>query len=185
MSSDVTGHAAVPADGISTSWTTGEHDEQLTLRWENEGWTAAVRVDAQRIEYVVRLTAQWQVSQFLLFRDMEEADLWLGTDGRGRWGEVNGAHRTDLDGATDVALAGSPFVHTIPIRRLPLPVGHGAALSVLQIDPETLGVVPTTARYERVGDRRWRHEIGGESFEFDVDEHGLPVDVGTLTRRTG
>ena len=28
----------------------------------------------------------------------------LGTDGRGRWGEVNGAHRPELDGATDVAL---------------------------------------------------------------------------------
>ena len=58
----------------------------------------------------------WQVRQFLLFRDMEQPDLWLGTDGHGRWGELNAAHRPELDGALDVTIAGSPFVHSIPIR---------------------------------------------------------------------
>lgn len=182
MSSDVTGHLALPADGITARWSTGEHDEHLTLRWENEGWTAAGRVEAERIDYVVRLTAQWSVSQFLLFRDLEEADLWLGTDGHGRWGEVNGAHRTDLDGATDIALACTPFVQTIPIRRLPLRVGHGAELSVLQVDVETLGVVPVPVRYERIAERRWRHDINGVAVEFDIDDYGLPRDVGAFRR---
>jgi hypothetical protein len=183
VSSDVTNHRALPADGIEAGWSTGEHDEHLTLRWENEGWTAAVRVEADRVEYVLRLTAQWQVSQFLLFRDLEEADLWLGTDGHGRWGEVNGAHRTDLDGATDIVLGSTPFAHAVPIRRLPLRIGHGAELSALRIDHETLGVVPVHVRYERLADRRWRHEEDGVTVEFDVDEYGLPLDVGD-TRRT-
>lgn len=184
MSSHVTGHLALPADGFTARWSSGEHGEELTLQWENEGWTAAGRVGSEQVEYVVRLTAQWQVSQFLLFRDLEEADLWLGTDGHGRWGEVNGAHRTDLDGATDVALACTPFTHAIPIRRLPLRVGHGAELSVLHIDVETLGVVPGPVRYERLADRHWRHEHGGAAVEFDVDRYGLPLDVGDRFRRT-
>ncbi|NNE13005.1 MAG: hypothetical protein HKN41_12265, partial [Ilumatobacter sp.] len=160
----------------------GEHREDVTLRWENEGWTITGRVGREDVEYVLRLTAQWHISQFLLFRDLAEADLWLGTDGHGRWGEVNGAHRTDLDGATDVALACTPLTHAVPIRRLPLEVGHGAEVSVLQIDVETLGVVPAPVRYERLADRRWRHELDGVSVEFEVDEFGLPLDVGEFRR---
>ena len=183
MSSDVTGHLALPADGFAARWDAGEHAEQLTLRWENEGWTATVRVGSDRIDYVLRLTAQWRVSQFLLFRDLEEADLWLGTDGHGRWGEVNGAHRPDLDGAIDLAVPRSPFAHTIPIRRLPLRVGHAAELSVLHVDVDTLGVVPVRVRYERRADRWWRHELEGATVEFEVDEYGLPLDVGDRLRR--
>lgn len=183
MSSDVTGHLALPADGVTAQWSDGEHDERVTLRWENEGWTATGTSESERIDYAVRLTAQWRVSQFLLFRDLEEADLWLGTDGQGRWGEVNGAHRPDLDGATDLFLACAPFTHAIPIRRLPLRTGHGAEISVLRIDVETLGVVPVKVRYERLADRRWLHGTDGDSIEFDVDEHGLPLDIGDRFRR--
>jgi hypothetical protein len=78
---------------------------------------------------------------------------------------------------------GSPFTHTIPIRRLPLRVGHAADLSVLHVDVETLGVVPSLVRYERCSDRRWRHERDGVGVEFDVDSYGLPLDVGHRIRR--
>ncbi|MEO6651576.1 MAG: putative glycolipid-binding domain-containing protein [Ilumatobacteraceae bacterium] len=178
-------HRAFPADGFAARWGTddGVHVESLTLRWENEGWTAVGAVGREDIQYVVRLTARWAVSQFLLFRDLDEADLWLGTDGHGRWGEVNGAHRTDLDGATDIALAVTPFTHTVPIRRLPLAIGDGAELSVLDVDVDTLGAVSRPVVYERLAERRWRHEMSGESVEFDVDEYGLPLDIPGRFRR--
>ncbi len=181
----MTAHHAFPADGYTTSWVTsdGEHTETLMLRWENEGWTATGAIGRENVEYVLRMTAQWKVSQFLLFRDLDEADLWLGTDGHGRWGEVNGAHRTDLDGATDVALEVTPFTHALPIRRLPLQVGHGAELSVLHVDVDTLGVVAHPVVYERLGERRWRHELDGAPTEFDVDEYGLPLDIPGRFRR--
>ncbi len=195
----MTEHLAFPADGYRTSWTTvdGSYTDELTLTWENEAWTATGRVERENVEYVIRLSPLWQVRQFLLFRDLPEPDLWLGTDGHGRWGEVNGAHRTDLDGALDVSLACTAFTHALPIRRLPLAVGDAAELSVLAIDVETLGVVPVTDVYERIGTRRWRVTRSSDTTpsdttpsditpsdttpsditEFDVDDYGLPLDL--------
>jgi hypothetical protein len=183
MTSDVTGHRALPADGFTATWSSGDHDQHLTLRWENEAWTATGALGAERAEYVLRITAQWQVSQFLLFRDLDEADLWLGTDGHGRWGEVNGAHRTDLDGGTDIVLACSPFSHAVPIRRLPLAVGDAAELSVLHVDVETLGVVTARVIYERVADRRWRYTHDDTTTAFEVDDYGIPLDLAERFRR--
>ncbi len=181
------GHEAFPADGFRARWSTvdGTHVEELTLTWENEAWTASGRVEREQVEYVIRLSPLWQVRQFLLFRDLPEPDLWLGTDGHGRWGEVNGAHRTDLDGAVDISLACTPFTHALPIRRLPLDIGAAAELSMLDVDVETLGVAPIKVVYERTDLRRWRVTRPSAATEFDVDEYGLPLDVAGAFRRRG
>lgn len=179
-------HRAFSSDGFEASWVGVDSDdaERLSLSWENEAWTASVEVARERIQYVVRLSPLWQVRQFLLFRDLEQPDLWLGTDGHGRWGEVNGAHRPELDGALDLTIADSPFAHAIPIRRVPMAEGDQAELSVLAIDAETLGVVRMVRRYTRVDERRWRvdDDIDG-SLEFDVDEYGMPTDIPGRLRR--
>jgi hypothetical protein len=168
------------ADGHAASWASrdGRHTETLTLRWENEAWTATGQLERERVEYVLRLSPTWRVRQFLLFRDLEQPDLWLGTDGHSRWGEVNGAHRPELDGCDDLELPTSAFMPTVPLRRLPLAIGDAAEVAVVTVDVDTLAVVPAARRYRRVGDRRWRRwrsEDGGED-EFDVDAHGLVVD---------
>ncbi len=179
-------HRAFPADGFAAQWVTvdGEHAVTLALAWENEAWTATGNVERERADYVIRLSPLWQVRQFLLFRDLADPDLWLGTDGGGRWGEVNGAHRPDLDGAVDVALACTPFTHSLPIRRLPLGVGDAAEAAMLEIDVETLGVVPVTTVYERIASRRWRAMRPAGTTEFDVDAYGLALDVPGAFRRT-
>jgi len=127
------------------------------------------------------------VSQFLLFRDADEPDLWLVSDGNGRWSEINGASRPDLDGCLDIDLACTPFTNTLPIRRLSLDVGHTADITVAYIDVETLDVQPDRQRYTRLDTHRWRFEqvSGGFSKDFDVDEFGLLRDYPTLFRRTG
>ena len=183
-------HSPFPADGYTARWQTwdGAGDETLTIRWENEGWTVSGEVGRERVHYVVRLSPLWQVRQFLLFRDLDDPDLWLATDGRGRWGEVNGAHRTDLDGNHDVELDCTPFTATLPLRRLPLDVGDEMQLSVLLIDVETLAVVPVRQRYQRLEARRWRRERleAGETtdiVEFAVDDYGLVLDLPDRFRR--
>jgi uncharacterized protein len=178
---------AFPSDGYTARWRTWDHEhlETLTLRWENEGWTATGEVGREAITYVLRLSATWQVRQFLLFRDLDQPDLWLGADGTGRWGEMNGAHRPDLAGCTDVDLAVTPFTNSIPIRRLTLGVGDGADVTAAMVDADTLGVVPVRQRYRRLALRRFEYTNldSGYSTEFDVDEYGLVHDYPAEFRR--
>lgn len=178
---------AFPADGYTVRWQTWDTDgnETVTLRWENEGWTAIGEVGREAVSYVLRLSSTWQVSQFLLFRDGDDPDLWLGTDGAGRWGEVNGAHREDLDGCSDIDLHITPFTNSIPIRRLRLPVGDAAEIITAVIDVETLGIIPVRQRYEHIAPGRWRktHVKTGVTSEFRVDDYGLVHDEPDLFRR--
>jgi hypothetical protein len=178
---------AFPSDGYTARWHTWDdhHLETLTLRWENEGWTATGDVGREAVTYVIRLSATWQVRQFLLFRDLDQPDLWLGADGTGRWGEMNGAHRHDLAGCSDIALAITPFTTSIPIRRLGLAVGDHAEVTAALVDVETLGVVAVRLRLERLTPRRFRRTSldSGEIVEFDVDEYGLVHDDPDAFRR--
>ena len=182
-----TAMTAFPADGYTARWQTwdGDGDETVTLRWENEGWTALGETTRERVSYVLRISPTWQVRQFLLFRDADEPDLWLGTDGNGRWGEMNGAHRPDLDGCTDIDLHATPFTNSLPIRRLQLDPGTGADVTVAMVDVETLGVLPVRQRYEHLPGGVWRkvHEKTGNAVEFRVDSFGLVHDEPELFRR--
>ncbi len=179
LAHEPTGHIA--------RWATwdGDGEETTTILWENEGFTVSGQVSREDIQYVVRLSPTWQVRQFLLFRDLDEPDLWLATDGGGRWGEMNGAHRTELDGCYDIDLACTPFTNTLPIRRLPLQEGHTAELPVVVVDPETLEVRKVVQRYTRLASHRWRYENveSGFTADLDVDEFGLVLDYPSLFRR--
>ena len=181
-------YSAFPADGHTARWLTwdGDGDETLTLVWENEGWTASGVVSRENVQYVLRLSPTWQVRQFILFRDLDEPDLWLATDGGGRWDEMNGAHRVELDGCYDIDLPITPFTNTLPIRRLPLHVGHTADITVAYIDVETLDVQPVEQRYTRLTSHRWEYTNldSGATAEFEVDEHGLVLDYPDLFRRS-
>jgi len=179
-------YAPLPASGLSATWRNLMDGSlcSVALRWENEGWTADGRVESNDVQFVLRISSMWQVQQFLLFRDLEEPDLWLATDLRGRWGEVNGAHRTDLDGCVDVDLAGTPFTNSIPIRRLPLYVSHSAQQNVIRIDTDTLSVVPVTQTYSMIGDSTWcyRSMLTGDEVTANVDQYGLVIDDTTFER---
>jgi uncharacterized protein len=183
--SSVSNYTALPASGRTVRWSTwdGNDAEATDLRWENEGWTISGQVERERVQYVIRLSAAWQMRQFLLFRDLEEPDLWLATDGTARWGEMNGAHRIELDGCYDIALAITPLTHSLPIRRLPLHVGDSAELPVVTVDVETLDVHAETHRYIRLDTHRWAFEDGDQSVEFVVDMHGLVMDFPGKFRR--
>jgi hypothetical protein len=192
------------SDGHEARWhhPASDDHETLTLHWENEGWTAQGIVRGANVHYVVRLSARWQVQQILVFRDLDEPDLWLATDGAGRWGEVNGAHRPDLDGGTEVwfditrgdpaarraaAETLSPFPATITMRRLAaetqMRVGEAAQVTAIAIDVETLGVTRRALRYVRAADRRWMVSDDHHTTSYDTDEHGLPFDVHTNTEQ--
>ena len=180
--------ATLSPDGYERTWTTwdGSHSETLRLSWDNEAWTAVGRVGRERIEYVLRLAPTWHVRQFLLFRDLDDPDLWLAIDAAHRWGEINGSYRTEFDGCADVELACTPFTATVPIRRLGLGVGDAVDVDVIDVDVDTLAARRMAVRYERLGDRTYRRTAltSGEARRFEVDEFGLVVDEHNRFRRT-
>ena len=181
----------VRTDERVVSWRSedGHTTEVLRLGYENGGWTAdgLVTLPDGRVDvhYVVRTDDTWNVRQVLLFRDLDEPDLWLAHDGAGTWGEVNGVQRADLEGCTDIDLGCTPFTNTLPIRRLGLAVGESAEITAAWVDVETLLVVASPQRYTRLDERRWRFEALSSGFvaDLDVDEHGLVLDYPDLFRR--
>ena len=158
---------------------------RLEVRFENEGWTAQGTLGTDRAQFVLRLSATLVVQQFLLFRDMDEPDLWLGRDRSGRWGEVNGAHRPDLDGCSDIELRMNPFTTSAIMKRLPLLDSHAASLSVASVNVETLEVTPRQRTFTRLSARRWRYisPFLETEVESELDSYGLIVDEPESFRR--
>jgi len=74
----------------------------------------------------------------------------------------------------------------LPIRRLGLDIGAVADVRSAVVDVETLGLVTTRQRYERLAARRFRHTNldSGSSVDLDVDEYGLVHDWPDHFRRT-
>jgi hypothetical protein len=171
---------------VTAEWSgwDGDGHEVLHLGWESGGWTADGVVTGADIHYVIRVDERWKLRQFLLFRDLPDPDLWLGVDPAGRWGEINGARRPELDGCTAVDLSCTPFTNTLPIRRLRIEVGDHADLKVARVDHDTLEVTAEQQRYTRLALDRWRYEdSSGFTADLEVDEHGLVRDYPTLFRR--
>lgn len=173
-------------EGHRVSWRSWDraHREDASVRWDNEAYTAQVQMQGARCEYVLRLGPDWRVRQLLLFRDLDEPDLWLANDGAGRWGEMQGARRPELDGAVDVHVAASPFVHTPAIRRLGLAVGGRAEVRSVMVDPETLEARAVDHVYLRTADDRWVHtDHAGAETLLTVDGVGVVIEAeGVYTR---
>ncbi|MEZ5215954.1 MAG: putative glycolipid-binding domain-containing protein [Ilumatobacteraceae bacterium] len=161
------------------------HSELVQGAFENEGWTLQCTNTRLDVQYVVRCSPTWQIRQLLLFRDLEEPDLWLATDGGGRWGEMNGAHRTDLDGCSDLSITGSVLSLALPVLRLPLQPGDRAEVHTAEVDTGLLMVLPQHERFHRIEERRWTREsiVSQAMAEWEVDERGLPTDGDGFRRR--
>lgn len=176
---------------VTAEWSgwDGQGHEVLQLGWESGGWTAdgvvrGITSDDWGIHYVIRLDERWKLRQFLLFRDLPDPDLWLGVDPTGRWGEINGARRPELDGCVAVDMACTPFTNTLPIRRLRIEVGDTAELKIARVDHDTLEITAEQQRYTRLSLDRWRYEdSSGFTAELHVDDHGLVHDYPGLFRR--
>lgn len=187
----------LPTEGLTLRWTAWDGDgiEECSVRWENNGWTVEGLLHGVDVQYVLRLDPTWRVQQFMLFRDLPDPDLWLATDGGGRWGEVNGSHRVDLDACTDIDIALTPITESLLVRRIPLHIGHAADLRVALVDVETLSVTPENRRLTRLADRLWRIErpdrqgrVGngvGTGVDMEVDDLGFVLDLDGTARRLG
>ena len=160
--------------------------------WRIDGTAAAVE-DGQPwiVTYVIRLDAGW------LTRDARvtartTAGLCatvLAADGAGHW-HVDGHRAGYLDGCLDVDLESSALTNTLPVHRLGLAAGTGAAVPAAYVRALDLGTGRLEQSYTRMADEagRQRYRYAAPAFDFactlGYDESGLVLDYPGIAVRT-
>lgn len=138
------------------------------------------------LTYLVRWDLRWHARS--LRCDCRTGDrlltLDLEADGEGRWRKA-GRPLSPLQGCLDVDIAVTPFTNTLPIRRLALPAGDAAEISVVYVDVPALTVEPMRQRYTRLADDVYRYEsvVSGFRADLRVDPDGLVIEYPHSWRR--
>lgn len=114
----------------------------------------------------------------------------LKADGCGRW-LVDGEGASHLDGCLDVDLEASAMTNALPVRRLDLRVGSGAAAPAVYVRAVDLAVERLEQFYLRTTDESTHQCYDYIAPAFDVacrlvyDESGLVLDYPGIAVRAG
>jgi len=114
----------------------------------------------------------------------------LEADGTGRW-QVDGVSAPQLDGCLDVDLESSAMTNALPVRRMGLAPGAGAAAPAAYVRALGLAVERLEQTYRRAPGEatRQRYDYAAPAFDFtcrlSYDESGLVVDYPGIAVRAG
>jgi hypothetical protein len=161
--------------------------------WLIDGTTAAVE-DGQTwvVTYHIVLDAAW-TTRSATIRARTAAgsrETRLEADGGGHW-LVDGGPAHHLDGCLDVDLESSAITNTMPVHRLDLTPGAGAAAPAAYVRALSLSAERLEQSYTRIADEggRQRYDYAAPAFDFTsclvYDESGLVVDYPGIARRAG
>ena len=141
--------------------------------------TTLIMHDDVRVEivYRVEVTSEWSarnatidIAALALTHRVEvpEPGIWL----------IDGEHRADLDGCTDIDLGWTPATNTIPIRRLELEGRNGATIRAAWLKWSELQFMASDQTYTKTGEATWRYASGNFSAELLADDHGVVLRYG-------
>jgi hypothetical protein len=158
-----------------------------------EGWTTAIE-DGKTwaVEYVIDLDGTG-ATRGARIRGRSAAGLstaLLEADGAGRW-LVDGMPAPHLDGCLDVDLESSAMTNALPVRRMNLAPGAGAAAPAAYVRAIGLAVERLEQTYLRAQDEapRQRYDYAAPAFGFtcriSYDESGLVLDYPGIAVRSG
>jgi GNAT superfamily N-acetyltransferase len=162
----------------------GPHgEEEVVARELPDGNVLRGHVDGCR--YVLEVDHAWRPRRVMVVAGGDTTTLT--SDGAGRWW-LRGEPVDDLAGCTDIGLDVSPAAVQFPIRRLGLQTGEGVDVQLALLPhPRRSGrsanARPTPSRFDRTGVRSYRQHLDGSHIDIEVDQHGLPLLVGTQWRR--
>ena len=112
----------------------------------------------------------------------------MEVDGQGRW-RVDGEVASHLDGCLDIDLASSAMTNALPVHRLDLPTGAGAAAPAAYVRALDLSVERLDQDYVRTADegRYQRYHYAAPVFDFACrlvyDKSGLVLDYPGIAVR--
>jgi hypothetical protein len=136
------------------------------------------------LSYELRIDETWRIREARLSLTAGPS-LHLEADGQGAW-HADGRPRPDLEGCLDIDIQASPLTSTLPIRRLHLDKGQGAAIHVAYIRIPSLTVEVGRQRYTALEPASlYRFESLDSGFKADlpVDGEGFVLNYPRLFRR--
>jgi hypothetical protein len=158
-----------------------------------DGYATAIE-DEQTwaVNYTIRTDATWTTrsAQITGRSPSGSRQALLEADGSGRW-LVDGQGASHLDGCLDVDLEASAMTNALPIRRLELRVGAGAAAPAAYVRAVDLAVERLEQFYVRTTDESRHQRYDYTAPVFDVacrlvyDESGLVLDYPGIAVRAG
>jgi uncharacterized protein len=160
--------------------------------WRFAGHTSAVEDgQAWAVQYSITVDGDWctRMAHVRGWSVSGERELRIEGDGAGAW-LVDGADANQVRGCLDVDLESSACTNAMPVRRLRLQVGEGAAAPAMYVRALDLTVERLEQDYVRADDDR----AGRQCYEyvapaFDTacrlvyDRSGLVVDYPGIARR--
>jgi len=158
-----------------------------------QGWTAAIEDGVTwAVEYLIDLdeTGATRRAQIRGGSAAGSSTALLEADGAGHW-LVEGAPAPHLDGCLDVDLESSAVTNALPVRRMSLAAGAGAAAPAAYVRAVGLAAERLDQTYLRVPDEaaRHRYDYAAPAFDFACqiayDESGLVLDYPGIAVRAG
>ena len=137
------------------------------------------------LEYAVSCDEAWNTRYVFIAEASGDRRLELLASGRGHWTDGDGEPLPELRGALDVDISATPFTNTLPIRRLDLPPGGSAEITVAFVSVPDLALSTERQRYTRTSELGYRFESVDADFErqITVDADGLVVEYPGLFSR--
>jgi uncharacterized protein len=151
------------------------------------GHTSAVE-DGQTyaVRYEIALDDHWRTREARVASDTVAGprETLLRADGEGRW-TVDGRRAPHLDGLVDVDLEASACTNTLPVHRLPLPLGEVTEAPAAYVRALDLSVTRLDQTYRRRDDHRYDYTSEGGEFRaiLTYDAAGLIVDYPGIAVR--
>jgi len=150
------------------------------------GHTSAVEDgQAYAVGYEITLDDNWRTREVRVSSDTVAGlrSTVLLSEGDGRW-TVDGVPAPHLDGLVDVDLEASACTNTLPVHRLPLPVGEDTVASAVYVQALDLAVRRLDQTYRRLDDQRFEYSSeGGFHAVLTYDASGLVVDYPGIAAR--
>jgi hypothetical protein len=130
------------------------------------------------LDYQVDCNTNWHTTSTIVkgWVGGKAIDVSLSADASRRW-RLNGQECPEVAGCIDIDLSFSPSTNLLPIRRLRLAVGKGAAVRAAWLRFPSMRLEPLDQRYLRVSAKNYRYESAGDRFvtELEVDRTGFVI----------
>ena len=137
------------------------------------------------VGYEIELDERWRTRRARVWADTLDrtGEIVLASDGDGSW-TLDGVPAPHLDGLFDVDLEASACTNTLPVHRMPFPLGEVVRAAAVYVRALDLSVTRLEQTYRRIDAHRFAYTSEADfRAVLEYDAAGLIVDYPGVARR--